>query len=47
MKRVYLKVAYDNKDDAKIMGARWNPEKKQWYAPNNSAKYKELIKKYL
>jgi len=47
LKRVYLKVNYDDKDDAKIMGARWNPEKKQWYAPNNSAKYKALIDKYL
>lgn len=44
--RVYLRVRYEDKDDAKSMGARWNPEKKKWYAPNNSAKYTELIKKY-
>lgn len=44
--RVYLRVHYDVKDDAKSMGAKWNPEKKKWYAPNNSSKYTELIKKY-
>ena len=44
--RVYLNVSYDVKDDAKSMGARWNPDKKKWYAPNNSAKYEALIKKY-
>jgi len=44
--RVYLNVSYDNKDDAKSMGARWNPEKKKWYAPNDKPYYKELIKKY-
>ena len=47
LERVYLKVHYDVKDDAKSMGARWNPDKKKWYAPNNSAKYKALIEKYL
>ena len=26
------------------MGARWNPEIKKWYAPNNT--YKKLIEKY-
>ena len=41
-----LKVCYDDKDDAKSMGAWWNPEKEEWYAPNKSAKYTALIKKY-
>ena len=24
----------------------WNPENEEWYAPNKSAKYTALIKKY-
>jgi hypothetical protein len=45
--RVYLNVSYANKDDAKSLGAWWDAEKKKWYAPNNSRKYKMLIDKYL
>lgn len=44
--RVYLNVEYANKDDAKSMGAWWDVKKRKWYAPNNSSKYTELIKKY-
>ena len=45
--RIYLNVIFDNKDDAKSMGAWWDANKKKWYAPNNSIKYKPLIDKYL
>jgi hypothetical protein len=45
-KRVYLKVCYDDKDDAKSLGAWWDAEKKKWYAPNNSTRYTALIGKY-
>ena len=44
--RVYLKVAYDDKDDAKRLGAWWDVENKKWYAPNGSSKYTMLIEKY-
>lgn len=30
----FLKVPYAEKDDAKKLGARWNPEKKKWYVEN-------------
>ena len=33
---IYLYVAYEQKDIAKSMGARWDPEKKLWYAPDNT-----------
>jgi len=33
--RVYLNVKYEDKDEAKLMGAKWDAEKKQWYAPHN------------
>jgi hypothetical protein len=45
-KRVYLKVCYDDKDDAKSLGAWWDADKKKWYAPNNSTRYTALIDKY-
>lgn len=30
----FLKVPYSEKDEAKKLGARWNPEKKSWYVEN-------------
>lgn len=45
--RVYLNVSYADKDDAKYLGAWWDADKKKWYAPNSSLKYKMLIDKYL
>lgn len=29
--RVYLNVPYEQKDEAKRMGARWDSAKRQWY----------------
>jgi hypothetical protein len=29
-----LNVPYSEKDEAKALGARWNPEKKKWYVPD-------------
>ena len=31
--KIYLNVSYAEKDDVKILGARWDPAKKKWYAP--------------
>ena len=44
--KVYLNVSYDNKEEAKAMGARWDTVKKIWYAPSNTIIYADLIKKY-
>lgn len=33
---IYLYVAYEQKDIAKSLGAKWDPQKKLWYAPDNS-----------
>jgi hypothetical protein len=44
--KVYLNVSYDNKEEAKAMGARWDTVKKRWYAPSNTIIYADLIKKY-
>ena len=39
--KIYLNVAYKDKDNAKSLGARWCPEKKQWYYNSNIDKEKE------
>jgi len=33
--KTYLDVPYAQKDAAKALGAKWDPAKKQWYAPAN------------
>ena len=44
--KIYLKVKYENKDDAKAKGARWDPNKKQWYIFEDNKNKKELLAKY-
>ena len=33
--KTYLNVPFAQKDAAKALGAKWDPAKKQWYAPAN------------
>lgn len=35
--KVYLSVPYKEKDDAKKLGAKWDPSVKKWYAPNSES----------
>jgi hypothetical protein len=39
--RIYLSVSYDDKNEAKQLGAKWDKDKKQWYAPNGEPKLVE------
>ena len=32
--KIFLKVPFTEKDEAKKLGARWNSEKKLWYIEN-------------
>ena len=32
-----LNVPYEEKDEAKSLGAKWNPELKKWYIQNTEA----------
>ncbi|MES2181282.1 MAG: DUF5710 domain-containing protein [Pseudomonadota bacterium] len=32
---IHLKVPFNEKDQAKALGARWNAEIKQWYVPQD------------
>ena len=34
-KRIYLSVPYKQKDEAKKLGARWDPIVKKWYIPSS------------
>ena len=31
--RTYLDVPFLEKDEAKALGARWDPQRRQWWAP--------------
>jgi hypothetical protein len=31
--RTYLNCPYDDKDDAKALGAKWDPDMKKWFVP--------------
>lgn len=33
--KTYLTVPYAQKDEAKALGARWDPANKKWYVPAN------------
>lgn len=45
-KKIYLNVSYDKKEEAKLLGARWDPSKKKWYSNNNNPKLSLLMDKY-
>ena len=41
--RIYLSVPYAEKEQVKKYGAKWDPEKKLWYSPDER---KELIERW-
>jgi hypothetical protein len=41
---IYLNVSYDQKDHAKSLGAKWDAQKKKWYAPDET--FTDLIETY-
>ena len=47
VKKCYLKVKYEDKDEAKSYGAKWDPSKKKWYYMSNLNSDKiELLQKF-
>lgn len=44
--KIYLKVTYQQKDEAKALGARWDATKKQWYLFEDNKNKEELLLKY-
>ncbi len=41
--RTYLSVTFAEKEEAKRLGARWDPKKKRWYAPSGE---KQLVERW-
>ena len=46
--KIFLKVKFDEKENAKRYGARWDPSKKKWYCMSdlNSEKKEKLLELY-
>ena len=46
--KIYLKVSYEEKDDAKLLGAKWDFKKKKWFIDKNvtNENKKKLIELY-
>jgi hypothetical protein len=44
--RIVLSVPFSEKDDAKALGAQWNPEIKKWYAYSNNPHIRELCNRW-
>ena len=42
-KRIYLRVPYDEKEEAKKMGARWDMNKKKWYYEEGNRRAVQLM----
>ena len=45
-KHLYLDVPYARKDEAKGMGARWDPSKKKWYIEPTAANREAVLAKF-
>ena len=43
--KYYIECPFYEKDEAKSLGARWDPEERKWYYTDPSKKY--LFKKWL
>lgn len=41
--RTYLKVPFDRKDEVKMKGGRWDPEKKMWYMTGDCGEFSQWI----
>ena len=41
--KTYLNLPYDEKEEGKKLGTRWDPKKKKWYILNNLEESKKKI----
>ena len=44
--RINLSVPYAEKDEAKGLGAKWDPSAKKWYTLKNNPNASELLEKW-
>jgi ribonuclease HI len=42
--KIFLNVPFQRKDEAKALGAKWEPSKKKWYIMTNNENKEELLK---
>lgn len=42
-KKIYLNVLYEDKEEAKQLGAKWDPTKKKWYTLSTNPHKEEVI----
>lgn len=42
--KLYLNVPYEEKEEAKKLGAKWNPNRKQWYYSGKPSEYIKFAK---
>ena len=42
-KKNYLKVSFERKDEAKLLGAKWDPKEKKWYYLENNINKNKLL----
>ena len=45
-KKIYLKVPYKEKENAKSLGAKWDPKEKKWYIKSNISNKEAIFAKY-
>ena len=44
--KIYLRVPYKDKEDAKLLGARWDKDAKKWYIYDDHENLDELVDKF-
>ena len=45
-KNIYLQVPFGDKDEAKGLGAKWDPKKKKWYTTASNPGQKKLLERW-
>lgn len=45
-KRVYLDVSFQEKEEVKSQGGKWDTSKKKWYIDSTSTNFDEIVEKY-
>ena len=44
--KIYLNVPFANKDEAKVLGAKWDASKKKWYSFDNNKNKDKLLQMF-
>lgn len=44
--RIYLDIPYDQKEEGKSLGAKWDKDKQRWYIASNSPNKEKAVEKW-